>query len=79
MPLDPLPEWAVAQQRVFGEHLRVLRGAAKLSQIELGERVGRDHKTIHRWETGATWPDLMDLILLAYALGVSLGDLVQEK
>lgn len=78
MPLDPLPEWAVAQQRVFGERLRVLRVAANLSQIELGQRVGRDHKTIHRWEAGATWPDLMDLILLAHGLGVSLAELVQE-
>jgi transcriptional regulator with XRE-family HTH domain len=79
VPLDPLPEWAVAQQRAFGEHLRELRRAAGLSQIQLGERAGRDHKTIHRWETGATWPDLMDLILLAHGLGVSLVELVQER
>lgn len=79
MPLDPLPEWALTQQRNFGARLRHLREEAGPSQLQLGERVGRDHKTIHRWETGTTWPDLMDLILLAHALNIPLADLVREE
>lgn len=77
MPLDPLPDWVHTRQRAIGERIRALRRAAGMSQIELGERVGRDHKTIHRWETAATAPNLIDLLLLAAALDVPLAELVQ--
>ncbi|WP_405615967.1 helix-turn-helix domain-containing protein [Streptomyces sp. NBC_00076] len=77
MPLDPLPAWAVARQRVIGEQIRAARRAAGLSQILLGEAIGRDHKTVHRYETALTSPPLMELILIAHAVGVSLPDLVR--
>lgn len=77
MPLDPMPDWAVARQRVIGERIRAARVDACLSQVELAERVGRDHKTIHRWETAKTVPSLLDLLLVAAALNMSLPDLVR--
>ncbi|MEW2424821.1 helix-turn-helix transcriptional regulator [Streptomyces nigra] len=61
----------------MGERLRSVRRAAGLSQADLGERVGRDHKTIHRWETAVTAPSLIDLLLIADALGTPLADLVR--
>jgi transcriptional regulator with XRE-family HTH domain len=45
--------------------------------MALGERVGRDHKTIHRWEAGATPPNLTDLLLVADALDIPLAHLVR--
>ncbi len=72
-----MPDWVPARRREIGERIRTARRAAKLSQVALAERVGRDHKTIHRWENAATPPDLVDLLLLADALGVPLADLVQ--
>jgi transcriptional regulator with XRE-family HTH domain len=77
MPLDSLPEWALAQQRVIGERIRVARRQAGMSQVQLGEAVGRDHKTVHRWETALTAPTLMDLILIAHAVNVPLAELVR--
>ncbi|MFJ8538206.1 helix-turn-helix domain-containing protein [Streptomyces sp. NPDC093591] len=72
-----MPDWVAPRRRAIGEHIRTTRRAARLSQIQLGERVGRDHKTIHRWESAVTDPSLTDLLLLADALGVPLAELVQ--
>ena len=77
MPLDPLPDWALARQRVIGERIRAARRRAGLSQVQLGEAVGRDHKTVHRWETALTGPTLMDMILIAHAVDVPLDELVR--
>ncbi|MGW4223060.1 helix-turn-helix domain-containing protein [Streptomyces bauhiniae] len=57
--------------------IRAARRAARLSQIQLGERIGRDDKTISRWENAHTAPDLTDLLRIADALGVPLADLVK--
>jgi len=72
-----MPDWVPARRREIGERIRARRRAAGLSQVQLGEHVGRDHKTIHRWETAQTNLSLTDLLLLAHALRIPLGDLVQ--
>ncbi|MFD8251889.1 helix-turn-helix domain-containing protein [Streptomyces werraensis] len=71
-----MPDWVPARRREFGERLRAARLAADLTQMQLGERVGRDHRTIHRWEYGQRVPNLDDLFLLSDALRVPLRDLV---
>ncbi|GGV76492.1 hypothetical protein GCM10010294_42850 [Streptomyces griseoloalbus] len=76
MPLDPMPDWVPARRREIGARLRQARLAANLTQLQLGERIGRDHRTIHRWEYGQRVPSLDDLLLLADATGVPLRDLV---
>lgn len=76
MPLDPVPDWVLPRRREIGDRLRTARHAAGLTQMQLGERVGRDHRTIHRWEYAQRVPNLQDLLLLADALGVPLRDLV---
>ncbi|MGW0012484.1 helix-turn-helix transcriptional regulator [Streptomyces tendae] len=76
MPLDPMPDWVPARRRQIGERLRAARLHAGLTQLQLGERIGRDHRTIHRWEYAQRIPDLQDLLLLADAVGVPLRDLV---
>ncbi|MEH0574277.1 helix-turn-helix transcriptional regulator [Streptomyces sp. B21-108] len=75
MPLDPMPDWVPTRQRQIGDRIRTVRRTAGLSQVQLGERIGRDHKTIHRYETAQSVPTLIDLLLLADVLGLSLGDL----
>ncbi|WAM00033.1 helix-turn-helix domain-containing protein [Streptomyces sp. Je 1-369] len=72
-----MPVWVHAHLRVIGERIRQARKGAHLSQVQLGERVGRDHKTIHRWESAATPPNLIDLLLVADALNTPLSDLVR--
>lgn len=72
-----MPDWVHPRRRQIGERIRVARRAAQLSQLALGEQIGRDHKTIHRWETAATDPALTDLLLIANVIGVPLADLVR--
>ncbi|MCZ4511575.1 helix-turn-helix transcriptional regulator [Streptomyces sp. ActVer] len=77
MPLDPMPDWVPPRRRQIGEAIRTARRHAGLSQLQLGERVGRDHKTIHRYEVAASVPTLVDLLLIADACDIPLADLVR--
>lgn len=77
VPLDPKPDWVPARRREIGARIRTARRDAGLTQETLAERVGRDRKTIVRWENAYSVPDLDDLLLVAHALDVPLVDLVQ--
>lgn len=72
-----MPDWVPARRREIGARIRTARHNANLTQLQLGERIGRDHRTIHRWEYAQRKPDLDDLLLLADALGVPLAELVR--
>ena len=72
-----MPDWVPARRREIGERIRTRRRHLDLSQVQLGELVGRDHKTIHRYETAQRAPSLTDLLLIADALGVPLADLMR--
>lgn len=72
-----MPDWVPARRRQIGARIRTARGDAQLSQAQLGERIGRDHKTVHRYETAITAPSLTELLLIADAVGVPLADLVR--
>jgi transcriptional regulator with XRE-family HTH domain len=72
-----MPDWVPPRRRQIGERIRTARLHANLTQERLGERIGRDHKTIHRWESAVTDPNLTDLLLLADALGMPITDLVR--
>jgi transcriptional regulator with XRE-family HTH domain len=73
-----MPDWVPTRRRQIGDRIRTRRKELRLSQAQLGERVGRDHKTIHRWETAATNMSLTDLLLLAAALETPVATLVAE-
>lgn len=72
-----MPDWVPARRREIGDRIRTTRLHANLTQAQLGERIGRDHKTVHRYETAATAPSLTELLLIADAIGVPLADLVR--
>lgn len=72
-----MPDWVPTRRREIGERIRTTRRHAGLSQIQLGELIGRDHKTIHWYEHGTSVPTLTDLLLIADALDVPLADLVR--
>lgn len=74
-----MPDWVLTHRRQIGERIREARHLAGLTQMQLGERVGRDHRTIHRWEYAQRIPNLEDLLLLAHALGVPLAQLVDVR
>jgi transcriptional regulator with XRE-family HTH domain len=79
VPLDPLPDWVLARRRAIGLRIREYRLYANLSQMDLGERIGRDHKTVHKWEYAVSVPNLNDLLLLADALGVPVTALLADE
>ena len=78
MPLDPLPDWVRLRRRAIGDHIRAARMYANLTQAQLAERIGREHKTISKFEHAVSVPTLTDLLLIAHALDVPLADLVRE-
>jgi transcriptional regulator with XRE-family HTH domain len=78
VPPDPPPDWELARRRVIGGRIRDARLRANLTQMRLAERIGVDHRTVHRWEYATSVPNLSNLLLLADACGVSIVDLVRE-
>jgi transcriptional regulator with XRE-family HTH domain len=62
-----------------GARLRSLRRAAKLSQRELGDRIGADSPVIANYENGRAVPRVDRLRQLATALGVPPSELVPEE
>ncbi|MFH9826708.1 helix-turn-helix transcriptional regulator [Streptomyces bobili] len=72
-----MPDWVSPRRRQIGTRIRSARRTAGLSQLQLGLRIGRDHRTIHRWEYATADPSLTDLLLLADALGIPLPRLVE--
>jgi transcriptional regulator with XRE-family HTH domain len=59
--------------------IREYRLYANLSQMDLGERIGRDHKTVHKWEYGTSVPNLNDLLLIADACGIPVTTLLAPE
>lgn len=53
-----------------------LRAAAGLTQAKLAHRVGVERRTIIRWEAGVAVPRATDMRPLAYALGVTVEDVI---
>lgn len=74
-----MPDWVLPRRQQIGKRLRDAREEAGLTQLQLGHLVGRDHRTIHRWEYAYRVPSLEDLLLLAHALGITLAELVGEE
>lgn len=52
------------------------RKEAKLTQEELGEKIGVTGKTIHHYENGDRLPNVEDLKKLAEALNCTVNDIV---
>lgn len=65
--------------RLFGLRVRQLRDRCRLSQEKLGERANMDPTYISGIERGLRNISLLNLIALAQALGVGVGDLVDQQ
>ncbi|WP_416975677.1 helix-turn-helix transcriptional regulator [Streptomyces sp. 4F14] len=72
-----MPDWVLTRRWQVGERIREERLRVGLSQVRLGQAIGRDHRTVHRWETAQRIPNLEDLLLLAHVFGIELPDLVR--
>lgn len=68
----------------FGQRIRKLRIAARLSQEELAELVDVSRQAVSRWENGSSYPRIEKLVLLSQLYAVSLDylmcmDLAKEE
>lgn len=62
----------------LGRNVSRLRKEAALTQEELAQRIGVEPETVSRMERGATVPSLSTVEMIAEALGIRLGDLLEE-
>ena len=67
------------QQLVFAKNLKKYRKEAKLTQVQLAEKLSYTGKSISKWELGITLPPSEVLTDLAKALGVDLNTLFSFK
>ncbi|MET7412539.1 helix-turn-helix domain-containing protein [Streptomyces rubiginosohelvolus] len=76
MTTESAPDWVLPRRQRIGRRLCALREDRGLTQIQLGERAGMDHKTVHRIEYAITDPSLSMLLRLAAALDVEVAELL---
>ena len=64
---------------LFAENLRRLRKHHKMTQEQLGEKLGYTEKAVSKWEGGSSIPPAETLICLSSIFGVSLDELFEES
>lgn len=64
------------KDNVFGKTLKQLRTEQKLSQRQLGEKIGFCNQTISFWESGGREPDLDALVKISKYFEVSVDFLL---
>lgn len=62
----------------FGENLRNLRKAKKLSQEELAEKVYVSRQSVSKWECGEAYPEMNNILTLCNIFRCKINDLVHE-
>lgn len=66
-------------QENIGKFIASLRKEKKLTQEQLAEILGVNNRSVSRWETGVSMPDVSLFPLIADKLGVSVAELVEGK
>ena len=62
-----------------GNLIRYLREEKKLSQSQLGEKIGVSNKTISKWENGRGYPDTLILLSLTKELEITVDELLKGE
>ena len=63
----------------IGKLIATLRKEKKMTQEQLGEKLGVTNKTVSRWENGNYMPDVEKLSLLSKEFGVSITELISGE
>ena len=63
----------------IGKLIATLRKEKKMTQEQLGEKLGVTNKTVSRWENGNDMPDVEKLSLLSKEFGVSITELISGE
>lgn len=64
---------------ISGKSIKTFRENKNLTQKQLGELISVSDKTVSKWETEKGLPDITLLEPLAYALGVSVAELLSGE
>lgn len=79
VPTDPpTPEWVLPRRQALGRHIARQRHAAGLTVDTVAERTGLNRKTVMHIESAYRNPTLATLLLIADALGTSVGRLLDD-
>lgn len=62
---------------IIGKNIRYLRKNKKLSQVQLGEVVGKSESTIQMWETGFRSPTMASVKKLSDFFEVDMNEFVE--
>ncbi|MBB6452020.1 transcriptional regulator with XRE-family HTH domain [Salirhabdus euzebyi] len=62
-----------------GNRIREERKKRKLTQKQLGEKIGVKHNTISSWESGVNAPEQNAIFQIAEALNIKVDDLFPNK
>lgn len=60
----------------LGENIKKLRKEKNLSQEQLAEMLNVSRQAVSKWESGKTYPDIDNLVLLRDIFNVTLDDLI---
>lgn len=63
----------------FGEFIYQKRKALRLTQEELGRKLGVTNKAVSKWEVGETTPDITMLEPLAQVLQITVDELLKQE
>ena len=63
----------------IGQQIAKYRKEKRLTQEQLGEAVGVTSRTVSKWETGLSLPDVDLIPSIASALGITLDELFDIK
>lgn len=63
----------------FGENLKKLRKSKKLSQEELAEKMQVSRQSVSKWETGAAYPEMNNILELCKIFHCRINDLVNDS
>ena len=61
---------------ITGNAIKILREKQKLTQSQLAEKLCVSDKTVSKWETGESVPDIFNCDALAQLYNVELKDLI---
>src|SRR5258707_3036428 len=79
VPTDPpLPDWVGPRRRDLGRHIARQRYARHLTVDDVAESTGLNRKTVIHAENATAVPSLVTLLLIADALGVTVGELLTD-
>ena len=74
-----IPEVTQLDLIKIGNFIAELRKKQKLTQEQLGEKLGVTNKTVSRWETGTYLPPAEALLAMSELFGVSINELLSGK